>query len=234
MNIHRARSLLLKTFIGFLALTALIGIVTVLTGEFGEVQLKTLGTTFTISAASICAMACAAFIEKRNAPALGWVGIALNFSAATMLIFAMWAEFGDAIYWKLTLTLIVLGLAFAHALLMHLPTLAEEYEWVQAVTAGAISVLALLIIVAFWGEVDNSAYYRVLAVVSIIVVLLTLVIPILLKLGKAPADAETARPSSVHAGQLVLTPVDGQYYEDAQGVVYRVEKVPAPGKETGV
>ncbi|GHB91495.1 hypothetical protein [Cerasicoccus arenae] len=231
MNIHTARSLLLKSFIGFLSLTALIGIATVLTGEFGELQLKILATTFTISAASICAMACAAFIEKRAMPALGWTGIGLNFLAATMLLFAMWAELGDEYYWKITITLIVLGLGFAHALLLQLPDLGKKHDWIPAIAAASVAALAVFIIVAFWGEIDNEGYYRGLAVISIIVVLFTLIIPIMMKLAKPdvvsnpPHLTPTEKPS-ITADALVLTPVDGNYYQDANGTRYRVEKVP--------
>jgi len=224
MNIQRARSGLLISFIGFLVLTAVIGIATVLTGEFGSIQLKTLGTTFTISAASVCAMACAAFIQKRRAPALGWVGIGLNFIAAALVIYGMWTESGGNLYWKTTFSLIVLGLGFAHALLLQLPRLSESLDWAQGVAAGLIGLLALMIITLICFEIDSSAYFRLLGVASIVVVLFTLVIPVLAKLGQAPRKpAPTAAPDP---NKLLLTPLDGDYYEDVRGVVYRVEKVP--------
>ena len=66
MDYSEIRKLALKIFIGFLGLTAVIAIISVLAGQFGELQWKILGTTFTISAASICSMSCAAFIEKKK------------------------------------------------------------------------------------------------------------------------------------------------------------------------
>ncbi|WP_309400823.1 hypothetical protein [Cerasicoccus maritimus] len=228
MTTHDARNLLLKSFIGFLIITAILGIVTVLGGEFGEIQLKIMGTTFSISAASICAMACAAFVEKRQLPALGWTGVAINFLAAAMLIFAMWTEQGDDVFWKCTITLIVVGLGLSHSLLLQLPKLSEEMDWVQPVAAGVVGILAAMVCAAFWGEIDNEGFYRVLAVVSIIVVLFTLVIPILMKLAKPKADdgAATVETSKTPTNALVLTPLEGGYYQDAQGAKYRVEKVP--------
>ena len=65
MNYKEIKKLFLWLFLGFLVLTALVGIISVLSGEFGEVQFKVLATCLTISAASICSMACAALIEKR-------------------------------------------------------------------------------------------------------------------------------------------------------------------------
>ena len=66
MDYAEFRRASLRTFLGFLALTAAVAVVSVLSGDFGETQVKVLLTTLTISAASMCAMACAAFIEKRK------------------------------------------------------------------------------------------------------------------------------------------------------------------------
>lgn len=61
MNYTEIRRLLLKIFIGFLSLTALVAILSVLSHKFGETQLKVLLTTLSITAGSICAMSCAAY-----------------------------------------------------------------------------------------------------------------------------------------------------------------------------
>jgi hypothetical protein len=72
MNYTELRKRLLKAFIGFLTLTALVAIGSVLSREFGETQLKVLATTFSITAGSICAMACVAFIERRERNRSAW------------------------------------------------------------------------------------------------------------------------------------------------------------------
>ena len=46
MNISVMRRLLLKVFIGFLSLTALVAVFSVLSHQFGETQIKVLVTTF--------------------------------------------------------------------------------------------------------------------------------------------------------------------------------------------
>ena len=80
MNSRELKRTLLKVFVGFLSLTAAIAILSVLTGEFGAFQVKVLATTMTISAASICAMSCAAFIEIRRKKVLGTIGIGFALS----------------------------------------------------------------------------------------------------------------------------------------------------------
>ena len=165
-------------------LTALIAIFCVLSGDFGEFEVKVLASTFMVSAASICSMSCAALIEKRRKRGFGLAGMACAAIAALMLISGMWLEIDDELYWKSAITAVVLAAASAHAFLLILPDLDFNHRWTQIASAISIGILAVQIMVAVWGEIDSEGYYKVLAVVSIIVVLLTLVVPILMKMRK--------------------------------------------------
>jgi hypothetical protein len=216
MDYRRIRRLSLMVFIGFLGLTALIAIISVLAGEFGEVQLKILATTFTISAASICAMSCAAFIEKKKLMQFGVAGILLSVAAAMLLIAGLWPEIDSEGYWKTTVTLGVFAVAFAHAFLLVLPELDQRQKWVQPVSSVSIGILALQIVVAVWGEIDAEGYYRLLAVVAIIVGLETLVIPILMKLRR-----KNGRKSE----KVVLERIEGDVYRDSAGKRYRLTEI---------
>lgn len=219
MDYARIRKVLLKAFLGFLGLTALIAIVSVLAGEFGETQWKILATTFTVSSASICSMSCAAFIERKKHIALGLSGILLSVCAAILLIVGIWPEIDNDTYWKTTITLAVLAVGSAHAFLLVLPELAPTHKWVQPVASVCIGVLALQIIIAVWGEIDENVYYRVLTAVAIIVGLETLAVPILMKL----------RPTGAHRSQkLVLEQVQGSVYRDSSGRTYELHEI-GPG-----
>jgi VIT1/CCC1 family predicted Fe2+/Mn2+ transporter len=94
----------------------------------------------------------------------------------------MWPEIDSEEYWKTTITFFVFAIAFAHVFLLVLPQLDNKQKWVQLASSISIGILALLIVVAVWGEIDAEDYYRLLAVVAIIVGLETLVVPILMKL----------------------------------------------------
>jgi len=100
MNYSEIRKLSLKVFIGFLGLTALIAIISVLSGDFGKLQWKILATCFTISAASICSMSCAVFIEKKGLAGLGLAGIFLCISSASLVIVGIWPEIESEEYWN--------------------------------------------------------------------------------------------------------------------------------------
>ena len=208
----------LHAFVGFLGLTAFIAIVSVLSGEFGELQMKILVTSFTISAASICSMSCAAFIEKQKQQGLGFSGILLSVVAAVLLIFSIWLEFENEWYFKTTFTVAVFAVAFAHAFLLVLPDLENKHTWIQKAATISILVLGGQIIGVLWADIRHEAYIRALAVVAIIVVLETLLVPLFMKLkiNKKSTGAT-----------LILEPIglEPGRYRDATGLEYRVEKL---------
>jgi hypothetical protein len=220
MDYGEIRKISLKVFIGFLGLTALIAIITLLSGKFRWFQWRVLGTSLTITAASVCAMSCAAFIEKKKQVLLGMTGIVLCVSAAILLIAGMWTEVENEVCWKVTMTLGVLGAGFAHAFLLFLPDLGDRYKWVQPASSVTIGILALLIVAFVWHQFKNDLYFRVLAAVAIIVSLETIVIPILMKLRK------TTTPDR---RKLVLEKIDDDIYRDSEGNEYKL-KLLSPGQ----
>lgn len=218
MDYTETRKLSLKLFIGFLGLTALVAIVCVLSGDFGSLQIKILLTSTTISAASICAMSCAAFIEKRKLATLGLGGIGFAVVSAALVILGVWAEIEAEGFWKLTGSVSVVAVGLAHAFLLVLPELDAGHRWAQFGTVITIGVLALQIIVAIFGEIESEGYYQILAAVAILVALGTLVVPILMKLRKATGSGAAVET-------LVLTRIDEQVYRDRVGREYRVTEI---------
>ena len=216
MNYTEIRKLSLKCFVGFLVLTALIAIISVLSGDSGMLQVKIMATSATISTASICLMSCAAFIEKKKLAKLGLLGIFLSISAAILLIIGIWTETGSKEYWKTTISFVVFAIAFAHTFLLLLPRLDNKQKWVQSASTVSIGILALMTVAAAWGDIDDEGYYRVLAVAAIIVGFETLVIPILMKLRKE---------NSQETKLLILESIGNEIYKDSAGTLYNVKKI---------
>lgn len=219
MDYTGIRKLLLRFFIIFLALTALIAIVVVFANEFGYLQQRILATSFTISIASICAMACAAFIERKNMVGLGLTGLTSSGIAGVLLILVIWSFIEGDIWFKITGTFITSSFAFAHAFLLALPKLEKRYSWVQAGTALSITILALQIIFAMWLEIEAITYFRFMAAVGILVGLETLIIPILMKLNTDEVQEDDERV------RLELVKRDDGTYRDSSGNAYRVSKI---------
>jgi Na+-transporting NADH:ubiquinone oxidoreductase subunit NqrB len=219
MNYTKFRRLSLKVFIGFLGLTALIAMISVLTGTFGKIQMKILATTLTISATSICSMSCAAFIDRKKLVKIGLFGVVLSVSAAILVIAGIWSENKNDVIEKIMITLIVSAVALAYAFLLVLPELDNRQKWVQPVSSVFIGILALQMVIAVWleGYIKlNDWYYRLLAVVAIIVGLETMVIPILMKLRKVDGQKN---------GRVVLERIDGDVYRDTAGMRYRLTEM---------
>lgn len=215
MNYSEMKGHFLKSFIGFLILTAVIAIITVISGEFGDIQARILGTTFTISIASICAMSCAAFIEKRNFKVVGITGIAFSLLSAILIIAEIWGSVGSNLYYKIIFTSVACAFSFAHGLLLFLPQLDTDREWVQQAAAITITVLLAQIIFWIWLEIEHTIYFRMMTVIAILVGLETLVIPILMKLKKGNSEQKET---------LELENVDGHIYKDASGKLYDVRE----------
>lgn len=220
MDTGHLRKLLLKIFIAFLGLTALIAIISVLAGDFGEVQLKILATTSIISGAAICSMSCAAFIGKGRQVGLGSLGILFSVAAAVFAIAGMWPQIENEVFWQFTLTLTVLAVAIAHAFLLLLPELDKEHKWIQTAATAAIAGLSLLLIVAVWGKISSEEYYRFVAVAAIIVALLTLVVPIMMKMRRGDGQKRE---------RIVLERVDGDIFRDVSGKRFQLKEI-----DTGV
>ena len=239
MAVSRLRALFLRLFLVFLSLTAALALFSVLLGDLGELQARILGTTLTISAASICSMASAAYLDQGRSRILGWLGIfwALLGMALTTASIWEWIDFQET--WELTLSSIVLAAAFALALLLRLPKLGSV-AWVQVTLGLCIAIFALQLLTLIWQEIQNeNGFFRALTAVGVLVVLQVLAIPILAKLqpreekmvvdasekGRsvdAPSADESLLPGP---GPLHLRPIEGGLYEDEAGQRYRVDRV---------
>jgi hypothetical protein len=224
MTSQPLRRSFLRFAIVFLAMTALVALVSVLTGTFGELQARILGSSTTISLACVTAMACAAYRERGRHPRLGEIGIACSAIAATLMLVGIWAEIqvvDRELFWKTVFLTMIWAFACAHAQLLCLPRLHDDHRWTQNVVVAAIVTLTTLGSIAILAEIDSEWLARVLIAIAIVVALFTLVVPILAKMRKADAPADAVATTE----RLVLVRgVDG-VFRDGAGVAYRVERL---------
>lgn len=217
---EQARIAFLRGFIGFLVLTALVAVITVIQGEFGDLQAKILGTSLTISIASVCSLSSAAYLERGGVRWAGLAGIVFAFAGGVMLMGIIWFELTGNLYVKSTLTLIIGAFSFAHALLLLLPNLRMSYQWIQKAMIVSVSLLALMGSVAIWLELESDLYFRVLIVVAIAVGLQTIVIPLLLKIQTEGTESKEGKNE-----RLILEKAEDGTYHDSKGDRYSVEKI---------
>ncbi len=219
-ELHRG---FLRFAIAFLAVTALVALVSALTGTMDELQARILASSTTISLACVTAMACAAYRERGRHPRLGDIGIACSAAAAALMLLGIWAEITVSdfkLFWKSVFVAMIWAFALAHAQLLCLPTLHLAHRWTQNAAVAAITTLTALGSFAILAELDEEWLVRVMLALAIVAALFTLVVPILAKMRKADAQTDATDPE-----QLVLVRGADGVFRDASGRGYRVERL---------
>lgn len=217
MMVSKLKQYCLYSLIGFLSLSAIVAIVSLLGGSFGELQIKIILSTLTVACTSICGMACSAFLEKRGHWPIASAGMLLAVVAALTILTGLWAELDGMNYWRCAISLAVLAVACAHCLLLWIPELARAHRWSRLVLTFLDAALCLLILYAIWFEIELGMHYRMIGTAAVLVVLFTLLVPILSRLGRAtPNDNDS----------LLLTRHEGNVFRDADGVLYRLDRLP--------
>ncbi len=184
-----ARRIAIITIIGSLAVAAMIGIsIILLPGEFSELQGKVLFTTLALAGFSITSL-CHLAVVGRALQVVGYIGIAASagaFLAATVLIWSDWSsDFDSSAWWKALGVFTVLAISLAHANLLLLLG-ARKRQAIRIglfVTLATIALVALMLILPILTDGDipgdnGDGYWRVLAVLAILDVLGTIVLPV--------------------------------------------------------
>lgn len=207
----------LRASVGFLILSALFAVWVVLTGKFGDFEIRVLLTTLSISVASMCAMACGAHIEKTKHIIFGAVGVSFSALSLLMTQIVIWEIVDTTWFWKLCWSCVVISFALAHALLLNLPDLASNRLWLRYFADASVGSLAVLVMYLVWHEHSlGEDYFRLLVVLGIVIALLSILIPIFSKLNGA---------SKVHDDSLLLKNVSNDIYADQAGNYYKLLKV---------
>ena len=166
------------------AISAALGILAILTGNFGDFEMRIILTTLTISAASIGALSAGALWEGRGQKELPLLGIVLAVVAALLIITGIWFEPHSDRYWKFTASTGVLAAATSHACLLSLAKLASRFVWARLVALTAVYALAVLIIMTIYFEPTGDLGFRLIGTVSIVVAALTIMTPIFHRLSR--------------------------------------------------
>lgn len=173
---------LLLGFICSLALCGLIGIYALVMGQFGWLEMRVLGTTASIGAASILAMASAVAWETRRWRPIGLVGMILPGVALLLLLVLIW-DFAPrtprAVYERFTGSTCIVAVATAHVALLALARLHRGYEWVRTVTVTVIGALAVILILTIIVEPNDDDLGRIIGSLAIIDVCGSVAVPVL-------------------------------------------------------
>lgn len=197
MNLKR---LFLYTLIGSVAVSAVIGIVVILLGNFGEVEARVLMTTLTITATSILGLANGSYYESGRGKRLATVGIVVSIIAGVMSLLIVWNVFDDnENYVKASVTAMLFAISTSHLSLLSLARLDRRFEWSNMAARIVIGALVglLLFLIWFMPSGDGEILARVMGVLAILIATLTVMTPVFHKLSAgddeaAEIDAEIA------------------------------------------
>jgi hypothetical protein len=179
------RKLFLYSLILSVVLTALLGIFLILSGRSDWLEVRVLLTALTVSALSICGLACGAYLERNSVRLVPLIGIVFALTAGLLLIIGIWSEPHSDTFWKLTLTLTTLAVAFAHISLLSLARLARRFGWLVILNYFFVFGVAALLIYIILGEPrGNDDIYRVISAMAIGMAAVTVLTPIFHRLSR--------------------------------------------------
>jgi len=177
--------------LGAIAVTAALGLYAVLVPDFGELQAKILGTSASVSGASVLVLACAPAWERRLYPLVPLVGVAATLLGLTLIVIGIWLKPTAEGYWKTMGTALFIAGWGALVSLLALAPLVPRYRWTFLTAAGLTLLLASLGVVAMWAGPDSDAYGRVVAAVGVLAAAFVVAVPVLSRAGRAAAASES-------------------------------------------
>lgn len=222
-NIKGARRIAVWTVVVSLAITALIGIYTIVSGEFGETQSKVMLTTLSVAGFSVLAL-CHLAIVERDVRAVGWIGIGTSGIALACAAVLIWWNWNDTsyspsdLYMNITKTFAISALvaaSLAHANLMLLLQTAP-LRWIRSSLSVALILIAIVpalvipIILTdgqFPPQSFQDVYWRFFGVIVILDALATIALPVatLIVRGQHKHDTPTPGPSASSTGSVTVT-----------------------------
>jgi hypothetical protein len=181
----------LRVLVASLLATAGLAIGFLLLADFNERTWKVIGTTALLSGFSLLGLPGAALLDQGRALLLGWANLLLAGVGLVYSLALLWSETDRG--WKLLVTITAFNGAVAQASGTTARRRADDPPSVGVLylagLAGAV-LLAALISIAAWQEVEDEGFYRILGSLAVAEVLVVLLQPILRRTarrGAAPA-----------------------------------------------
>ncbi len=186
---------LLYALIASVILGATLGIIFVLRNTWGWFEVRVMLTTMIIAVASLCGLACDLSKIPSGLNLLPRAGLALTAITSCLFLVGIWIEIDSEFYWRGSATLCTFALATVHVSLLSIARLVGKFRWVSFIGNQIVYGLAVLVSITILGEVDSGAMWRFIAALSIVVAAITLVIPILYRIGRIDSSSpETMMP----------------------------------------
>lgn len=189
MNLKR---LFLYLLIASVAVSAAMGIGVLLIGEFGELSVRVLMTTLTVTVTSIFGLACGAYYETGRGRNLPLAGIVFTIIAAVMTFFIIWNVLDDnQTFIKAATTMMVLSVSASHLSLLSMARLDRRFAWSRIAAFAFVAILDAILLFILWFEPqsDSDVVSRIIGVLSILIASITVMTPVFHKLSSTGDEA---------------------------------------------
>lgn len=183
----------LSLLIGSVAFSALLGIVVILIGNFGETESKILVTALIVTITSILGLACGAFLETKRGKVLPVCGIFLAILSAILWVIFTWGKVeNERVFVQVALSTTLLAVSCSHISLLSIAKLDKKFLWSKYAVHFSIWILTAILLWIIWANLkgNQEVVTRIIGVFSIIIAALTIVTPIFHWLSKQIPKAE--------------------------------------------
>jgi hypothetical protein len=165
--------------LGSIAIWTILAIIALLGGGFGDTQWKILVSSMLITAGSMVALACVVPLHAGRLGLLPWAGVGASAVGFFMMVLGIWAETSWDAALKIAVSLIVAAIAIGAVGLIDGARLQASHKWIVATSQILLGFADALIIAAIWGEISNSLFWRVTAIILVLTSASRLSVPIL-------------------------------------------------------
>lgn len=188
VNNFNFKKAFLVAMIVSLSISALIGILVFLFGNFGDTEFKLLMTTLAIGGYSLTGLCCSILYERKSALILAIFGMAVAIIGFLYTVLSIWELINFKNVFETLIIFIIITASTAHAsLLLLIKYNKSSIKNVLFGTLTFIFIVALMLIMLVLNDKHHidEFYYRLLGVVAILDVLGTIVAPVLNKIYSA-------------------------------------------------
>ncbi len=215
------RKLALTIFFASVVINAVLGIIALFVGEFGDVQGKILITSLSISAASVLSLAMFPARERGLLAPVPTIGIGLSIIGFGLLVVLTWTEFRNDGLGKSAATFLIFAGSAGYVSLISLAVIHAKFINIVRTAYVLVAILAVMIAGAIWGEPEDKNLLRVMGTMAIVLTAATITIPVLHRLNRNSFSGTTRLHDRsgrqplrcVSCGSLEISTDDGSTYE---------------------
>jgi hypothetical protein len=185
------KKLALTIFFASVVINAALGIIALFAGDFGDIQVKILMTSLSVSAASVLSLA---MFPARERGLLGRVpdaGIVLSVAGFSLLVILVWTEFGQDSLGRTVGSLLTFAVAAGYVSLLALSVVQPKFINVVRLAYVLTAILATFIAGVIWIDTLGDFFPRFMGVLSILLAATTVSIPVLHRLSRMESNYES-------------------------------------------